>query len=520
MRALKQFINGKASNGMILLLSASLVGVAVSNVMRPSVVSAQGPGTPASRRMSGESKAVLNAVQEAFVNIADTVEPSVVTIEAKTSPSDRPERNVSPMQDQEMPDPFRDLFRRLPRGEQPQEPRGGRSTGSGVIIRETGSTVYVLTNNHVVDGRGRFQITLNDNTEYTGILVGIDKHTDLAVLKFTAKKPLPAGSVVALGDSDRVKTGQWAIAIGSPLGYKSTMTVGVISATGRELSGLGRTNYVDLIQTDASINPGNSGGALVNLDGELVGINVAIASSGMSQGNIGIGFAIPVNAAKYVAEQLINGGKVTRGFLGVQCSQDNRMLSPELKQNLRAPEGGALAENVSAGTPAARAGMQDGDVIVRFGNHPVHSFTDLEKVVSVTRPGTASPVEVIRDGHPVRLSVTLMERPDEDTLAKRFGPAEAPDAKQPAQPESTKSKYGLNIRPADDGKGVQVVSVAPGSPAEDAGLRTGDVVLQVGETPVNGIAAFQKAVNAPVTDEGIVLRVRTSIGLRFVVLKP
>ena len=525
MKALGQLLTAKGSNWAVCLLTASLLAVAVSNFTRPTSVSAQAPA-PARKQMSGEQRAVVNALQDAFVNIADTVEPSVVTISARANVPERPTAPTpDPMPergDESLPEPFRgfDFFRRGPRGGPEGGPRA--STGSGVIIRERGNTAWVLTNNHVVDERDKYRIQLFDKTEYLGELVGKDERTDLAVLKFQTRRPLPPGSVATLGNSDNVKSGQWAIAIGSPLGYESTMTVGVISAKGRQLNGLGRggTNYVDLIQTDASINPGNSGGALLNIDGEVIGINVAIASSGMSQGNIGIGFAIPINTARMISEQLISGGRVVRGYLGVQCSNDNRELSEALREHLKVPQGGALAESVQPDGPAARGGMKDGDVIVRFGNAQVRSFTDLEKAVATVRPGATVPVEVVREGRPVQLNITVMERPSEDELLKRAGAPGAPGERAPMAPQATRSKFGLSVRPAEDGKGVQIVGVAPGSSAQEAGLDAGYVVTHVGNTATPTVDAFQKAINGVAANSEVVLRVRTPSGTRFVVLRP
>jgi len=461
--------------------------------------------------MSGESKQVLYALQDAFVNIADTVEPSVVTIEARARAGNRPMTPMQDMREREMPNPF-DFFRRGPGAPRP-------SWGSGVIVREQGNTVWVLTNNHVVDGRERYRVTLHDKSEYTAELVGTDSRTDLAMLKFTSTRPLAAGSVARFGDSDKVKTGQWACAIGSPLGYESTLTVGVISAKGRELNGLGagQTNYSDLIQTDASINPGNSGGALVNIDGEVIGINVAIASNGMSQGNIGIGFAIPSNTAKMVADQLVSRGKVVRGYLGVACGPDNRDLSPSMREHLKVPNGGALAESVNPDTPAARGGMKDGDVIVRFDNRDVRSFTDLEKAVARVAPGSSVPVEVVRDGKPVRLSITVVERPDElALLGGRETPRPTPNEPAPAQ--GTKTRFGLTVRPGTGG--AEIVAVERDSPAQDAGLDAGYTIVQVENTPTPTVEALTRALTAAGNKTEVVLRIRTSAGLRFVTLRP
>jgi serine protease Do len=510
MNAFRQVLGGKVSNWAVCLLSAALMAVAVSNWVRPTPVAAQGAG--ARRTMSGESKQVLYALQDAFVNIADNVEPTVVTIEARAKAGERP---MVPMQDmrpdREMPNPF-DFFRR---GGPNATPRP--SWGSGVIVREQGGTVWVLTNNHVVEGREKFRVTLHDKSEYTADLVGTDSRTDLAMLKFSPTRPLAAGSVATFGDSDKVKSGQWACAIGSPLGYESTLTVGVISAKGRELNGLGgtQTNYTDLIQTDASINPGNSGGALVNIDGEVIGINVAIASSGLSQGNIGIGFAIPSNTAKMVADQLFGRGRVVRGYLGVGCGPENRDLSPALREHLKVPNGGALAENVNADTPAARGGMKDGDVVVRFDGRDVRSFTDLEKAVARVAPGSTVPVEVVRDGKPVRLSITVVERPDEKDLLGGARPLG-----RPAEPalQGTKTRFGLSVRAG--ATGPEIVSVAPDSAAAEAGLDAGYTVLMVDGTATPTVEALTRALDAVAGKSEIVLRVRTPVGLRFVSLRP
>jgi len=527
MRAFTRLLKANATNGAIYVLSASLVAVAVSNYLRPAPVSAQA-GTAARKSvMSGEARTVIKSLEDAFVSLAEEVEPSVVTITARSSR--QPERTrpqVRPMQQpfggMDLPEPFKDFFRRLPQGEGDEEglmPRGA-STGSGVIIREAGNTAFILTNNHVVEGRERLRVMLYDKSEYNAELVGHDVRTDLAVLKVKVSHPLPASSVARLGNSDRVKVGQWAVAIGSPLGYDSTLTVGVISAKGRSLNSLGRTtaDYSDLIQTDASINPGNSGGALVNIDGEVIGINVAIASNGMSQGNIGIGFAIPINTAKMVAEQLMSKGRVVRGYLGVACSEANRMLSRELKDYLKVPEGGALAESVSPETPAARAGLKDGDVIVRFGDRQIRSFVELNQAVAATAPGTTVPLEVVRDGKPVRLSLTVAERPSEEELAKRLSQGDGPAPRETQGPQAEKTRLGFTVRPGKEG--VEVVSVSFDSPAFEAGLRQGDVILEAAGQKVADPASLNRALDNAKDATGIVLRVKTGGGLRLVVVRP
>lgn len=518
MKGSQSALAAKTSNWAVCLLSASLLATGASVWLKPGPVVAAADKT-ARPNLSGESREVLTAVQDAFVRIGETVEPAVVTVTARPNVTERPAASQQDDNTLDVPEPFRQFFRGVPQPDAP-ESRRGTSTGSGVIIRESGNTGYVLTNNHVVDGQERFRVQLADGTMEPATLVGRDERADLAVLKFQARKPLPAGSVARLGNSDVVRPGQWAIAIGSPLGYESTLTVGVVSAKGRALDGVGRSaaSYVDLIQTDASINPGNSGGPLVNLDGEVIGINVAIASSGASQGNIGIGFAIPSNTARAISDQLISQGKVVRGYLGVSVSEANREMGQELRDHFNAPEGGALLEVVQPDSPAAKGGLAAGDVVVRFGGSAVHNFTDLEKAVSSTAPGKSAPVEVIRNGRLTRLTVTLAERPSEGALLKENG-GRGPRGEQGERP-FTPSRYGLSVRAAAGGSGVEVGQVKPGSPASEAGLSAGDVVLRVGNTPTPDVNAFQQALNAAPANSGIVLRVQTPSGLRFVILRP
>src|SRR5207249_4197165 len=303
--------------------------------------------------------------------------------------------------------PFDQFFRQAPRsGPQP----GARARGSGVIVRERGNDVYVLTNQHVVDGATRLTVSLNQGGKYPAQLVGADSKSDLAVVRFNPGRSLGDQYVAQMGDSDRVRVGQWAIAVGSPLGYESTLTTGVISAKGRELDGVeGSKDYRGLIQTDASINPGNSGGPLVNIDGQVVGINVAIASPTGS--SIGIGFAIPVNRAKSVMEQLITSGKVRRGYLGIATSSANRELSDELK-SYYGVKGGALVENVTPDSPAGHAGLKSEDVIVAVDERPINNFGDLEEAVQATPPGKRVKVDVIRAHRPETVWLTLAERQD------------------------------------------------------------------------------------------------------------
>jgi serine protease Do len=300
--------------------------------------------------------------------------------------------------------------------------------------------------------------------------------------------------------------------------------VGVISAKGRTLAGMGRNSYSDLIQTDASINPGNSGGPLVNIDGEVVGINVAIASAPGAMGNIGIGFAIPANTAKEVMQQLIEKGKVTRGWLGVQTALGNRELPQELKEHYGV-QNGALVEDVVPNSPAQKSGLKPEDVIVRFGDRQVRNFTDLENAVGTTRPNTRVQVTIVRDRKEMTIPVTLDERLPEDQVARlaRGGQGGPGQGEEQARPEPMVGKFGLTVQQPSDAsvKGVEVVAVAPGSPAEDAGIRAGDVIEKVGRTEVKSLAEYRKAIDAAPEREALILRVRAqsgSTGIR--VLRP
>jgi serine protease Do len=390
-------------------------------------------------------------------------------------------------------------------------------------VRTQGNDVYILTNHHVVRGQEKFTITLHDKSKVGATVVGADSKTDLAVLKVQTNQPLPPRQVAQLGDSDRVRVGQWAIAIGSPLRYEATLTVGVISAKGRDLNISPTSSYRDLIQTDAAINPGNSGGPLVNIDGEVVGINVAIASPG-GTGNIGIGFAIPVNQAKQILDELITTGRVQRGYLGVQTSPDNRELSREL-QELYGVKAGALVEEVpDPNSPAGKAGLRTEDVITRFNNQPISSFSDLETAVASVKPGTTVPVTIVRSKREQTVQVTIALRPTEEELAG-VG-RENREAPQPRQEQQLQSRFGLTVRPTSEAntQGVEIAAVAPDSPAEEAGLQPGDLITRVGTDQVRDLATFRAAIDKVKASSAVVLRVLAQSPngrrARIVVLQP
>ncbi|HEY3267753.1 MAG TPA: trypsin-like peptidase domain-containing protein [Armatimonadota bacterium] len=471
---------------------------------------------------SGQQHQVLAALQSGFVSIADAVEPSVVSIEATTRPGNAASDNSDDSGDNgdsgnglfSLPNPF-DLFRQNPQTPQPQ-PRIGTSTGSGVIVRIEGGTSYILTNFHVVDGANKIQVVLpgGDQEKVDGKVVGTDEKTDLAVLSIATPKGLSTANIPKLGDSNKVRVGQWAVAIGNPLGVGETLTVGVVSATGRELAGVeGFRDYRDMIQTDASINPGNSGGPLVNINGEVIGINTAIASP--SRGSIGIGFAIPANLAKSIVDQLISKGSVVRGYLGVATSGVNRKMNPDLRK-FYGVDYGALVEIVNDDTPAAKAGIKPEDVIISWNGQKIEDFDALESAVSSTPPGRNIPVVVMRSGKKVTVTVTTAKRPSEDTL-NPTGDNTQQNSDQPGK-ISKLASLGLSVSaltpdlaqrlqiPASV-KGVLVTDVVPTGPAYEAGIGRGAVIVRVNHTLTPTVKAFQDAVKALKPGEAAVMQV-------------
>jgi serine protease Do len=486
MEPMKQWLMQKSSTGAVVLLSVALGASLAGRWDHPTAVTAADHVV-----VQAQQHAALAMLQDAFTSLADQVEPTVVSIEAiQAAPASSTQQDAMPPEDPFGNDsPLRPFLRQFGQPMQPMQPRAQRAGGSGVIVRERGNDVYVLTNQHVVDGATRLTVRLQDGHTYPGHLVGADSHSDLAVIRFNPGHALGEQSVARMGDSDRVRVGQWAIAIGSPLGYDTTLTTGVISAKGRELHQVsGVKDYTGLIQTDASINPGNSGGPLVNIDGEVVGINVAIASP--TSASVGIGFAIPANRAKSVMDQLIQNGKVTRGYLGIATSSANRELSDELKSYYGVKEG-ALVESVSPGTPAEQAGLKSEDVITAFNGRPVRNFGDLEDAVQATPPHKEVKVEIVRAHHPQTVLLTLAERPDDATLAGRMGRSRAPMGEGEAAPARPNS-YGFTVAPGENG-GVTVGAVQPGSAAEDAGLAPGDTIMAAGGHAVNDLNSWNQA---------------------------
>ena len=371
-------------------------------------------------------------------------------------------------------DPF---FRFFPTPE--RAPRRERSLGSGVIVSADG---YVLTNSHVVEGADQIQVTLGDKREFRARLVGADPRSDLAVLKL----PGSGFSLMPLGDSSKTEVAEVVLAIGNPFGLDRTVTMGIVSAVGR--ANLGITDYEDFIQTDAAINPGNSGGALVNSNGALIGINTAIFSE--SGGYQGIGFAVPINMARQVMDQLVSRGRLSRGYLGVTVQE----VTPAMARGLGLPAPrGLLVSDVAPGGPAARAGLKRGDVIVAIDGKPVADVGHFRNHIASTPPGTKETLTVLRDGREQTLEVAVAEIPERSIVATS-APAtrsEAPGLEVvDITPEMARR---LGLPPGV--QGAVVVRVQPGGAAAEAGLRPGDVVQELNRRPVRSAKDFMQALS-------------------------
>lgn len=349
--------------------------------------------------------------------------------------------------------------------QQPQEHREG-GLGSGVIVSPDG---YILTNNHVVDGATDVEVTLPDRRQFKAKVIGTDPKTDIAVLKIAANN-LPA---ITIGNSSKIQVGDAVLAIGNPYGVGQTVTMGIVSATGR--AGLGIEDYEDFIQTDASINPGNSGGALVNDRGELIGINTAILAPG-SGGNQGIGFAVPVNLARNVMDQIVDHGKVERAYLGVTIQEVTPAIAKAI--GLNEPEG-ALVSDVTPNSPASRAGLQSGDVILALNGTPVEESNQLRVNVSLMNPGQTVNLKVYRNGETKNVTAQVGEMPGAKVeRASLDNPQGHDGALQGVSVENLNPQLAQQAGVSPNTKGVVVTQVDPASPAAEAGLKEGDVIEQ------------------------------------------
>ena len=493
MHALKSFSSHRTGIilAVILVLAFGIsLGTAFTHI-RAAYAADQKLATPA---VTTSGRAALRDLQDAFTSIADEVLPSVVSITSK---------RVIQTQGRGAPqdDPFQFFPFEMPRPNAPQK-RQELSYGSGVIIRANG---YILTNDHVVGGADKVTVKLKDGREFEG-KVFRDQRSDLAIVKIDAAG-LPAAK---LGDSSKVKPGMWAIAMGSPFELEQTVTVGFISATGREevaSDGSEARFYPNLLQTDASINPGNSGGPLVNADGEVIGINALIRSGGSPMlgggGNIGIGFAIPINTAKFVLDQLITHGKVTRGYLGLTPED----VTPQMADRYGVKEG-AFVRTVEVGSPADKASIQVEDVITEFDGKKVANEIQRRDIIAATAPGKQVSVALVRNKVQKTVTVTVGESPSleassgevENNAADKLGFTVASITPELAD------KYKLDAGM----KGVVVTGVTSGSPADMEGVEAGLVIASVNGTPVNSVSEFNAATKDVKSGDTVRLSAQTS----------
>ena len=429
------------------------------------------PAASASNGMNG-----MAALTTSFAPIVKNAQPAVVSIAStKVVKISSGDEGLSPLFDDPM---FRQFFGDGPQNRfgKPREQRE-QGLGSGVIVAADG---YILTNNHVIDGANEIKVYTSDKRELKARVIGADPKTDIAVVKVEAKN-LPT---LPFADSSQAQVGDIVLAIGNPFGVGQTVTMGIISATGR--GNLGIEDYEDFIQTDAAINPGNSGGALINASGQLIGINTAILSR--AGGNQGVGFAVPANLARTVMNQLLKDGKVVRGYLGVMIQP----VTPEIAKAFNLPDArGALVGEVTPDGPAARAGLAQGDVIIELNGVRVDDNRELRLKIGQLAPGSAIRLKLLRDGNPREVNITLGELPNEKEVANDGKPeSDSPDG---LSVENLTPQIARQLELQSNASGVVVTGVQDGSRADDAGLRRGDVIQQVNRQPINNVAEFERA---------------------------
>jgi len=447
---------------------------------------------------------ILDRSAKAFSRVVKEAKPAVVHIRVESTVE------AGAGYEQFFNNPFFERFFgpqfRQPNPQQPRK-RQQQGAGSGFIIDKDG---YILTNNHVVENATKITATLSDNQEVEATLVGTDPLSDVALIKVDVAGDLP---VIPLGDSEAIEVGEWVIAIGNPFGLNQTVTVGVVSAKGR--SRVGINEYENFIQTDAAINPGNSGGPLLNIHGEVVGINSALYSR--TGGYMGIGFAIPINMVKSIEEQLQKHGKVTRGWLGVAIQDVDENLAESFGLE---KAGGILVSDTQADSPADTAGIKQGDVILKLNNVELKDVTDLRNKIALTIPGTEVTMHVFRDGKPIDIDVIIGEQPaDFGRIAQNRSPGQ----------EHGLSSFGLVLQELtsdlaeqlgyQDRQGVIISEVAPDSPADRTGLKAGQLIEEVNKIQVTNISDLQQALKQSGDPDRVLLKVRSGQYSQYVVLR-
>jgi serine protease Do len=500
------------------LLSAAIAGAVIIN-------GGASPATPATTINWSDNSGVAdpadqvsaeqgfaNSLSGAFRNASEKVIPSVVTIQSMrsqlpTSSQDQLDQLPEELRNHPL---FRQFFENMPEKSPRQDGRGGdqrMGMGSGVIVDSNG---IILTNNHVIKGADKLLIKLHDGREFEATEWKSDPKTDIAVVKIQAPSGLPAATI---GNSDRLDVGDWVMAVGAPFGLDATVTAGIISAKSR---GIGIAAREEFLQTDAAINPGNSGGPLVDLDGEVVGINTAISTT--SGGYQGIGFAVPINLARWVGDELMSHGTVQRAFLGVGIQPIDNALSQQLGLDTIK---GAVVTEVRPGSPAAKAGLQSGDVVLEFDGAPIAKPGDLQGRVERAALDEPHTVVIMRDGKTISLNVQVEAMPTNPVVAEQ----EEIDTPVPAEFNS----LGLELAELTpelaeqsgikEATGLFVTGVSADSPAANAGLKAGMVIKKVGSTAVNSLTDFETAMKNVSLKDGVLLLVRVGEASRFVVLR-
>ena len=443
-----------------------------------------------------------------FADLVDKVMPAVVSVQVKYA--NAAASGDEQAQGKKMPGGMEEFFKQFPQfrdmpgmpgqggeGGEDAHPKGGMAVGSGFIISADG---YAVTNNHVVKDADQVSVTMKDGTEYKAEVIGTDPKTDLALIKIDGEGKKFDYVAFTKGEP---RVGDWVMAVGNPFGLGGTVTTGIVSALGRDI---GSGPYDNFMQIDAAINRGNSGGPAFNLEGEVVGINTAIFSP--SGGSVGIGFTIPASSAESIIESLKENGKVTRGWLGVQIQP----VTDDIAESLGLKDAkGAIVADVTEESPALAAGVKQGDTILKIDGKDVTDSRDLSRKVAGIKPGDAVPLTVVRDGKTMDLEVKIGTMPDEPKMASKDGKEDSADK------SVSLANLGLKVAPAQDGPGVTVTEVEPGSAAAERGLKAGDTILEVAGTEVNAPSDVRTALKG-IDKKKVLMLVKTEDGQRFIAL--
>ncbi|HLJ11083.1 MAG TPA: Do family serine endopeptidase [Planctomycetaceae bacterium] len=506
-------------NGHWIVAFVGLLSLAYAVGLKTDRISALGV-TEARETQTAQAPPEAEALSSGFRHAARAALPAMVSIEVRGKAQEHQQANGREVDPDDLfqGSPFGEMFKNDPRLKEffrraPQQMPRTHGMGSGFVIDPSG---IVLTANHVVANAESVKVKLHDGREFMATDVKTDPRTDVAIVRIEPDGKLPA---IRLGNSDVLEIGDWVLAIGSPFGLDATVTAGIISAKGR---GPRITEREDFLQTDAAINPGNSGGPLINLTGEVIGINTAISTR--SGGYDGVGFAIPINLAKWVADQLIEKGNVTRAYIGVGIQP----VDSELAKQFNVPVGkGAIVTQVFPDSPAAAAKVEPGDLVLKFDGKDVHGSRELQGIVERLKAGETYPMLIVRDGKETTLHVKVKEMPHEYSLSRN---TLVPDRAAPETPKAESfGDLGIEIEPASaellqklgykaDTKGVMISSVKEDSPAAQLGLREGMVIEMVGAKRVSSPAEFREAVKSMSLDKGIRMLVGTPRGAQFVVV--